>query len=96
MLAEEITSIKKEEDIDDMQKIWLDAQQEKQLSMILDKSKGWEKLIDYFNYTYLMKTCQQSSSNPALLLLNYIAVRLFFLVQRFLRSIKRTFFQRNR
>ncbi|XP_032670815.1 nuclear factor NF-kappa-B p100 subunit isoform X2 [Odontomachus brunneus] len=71
-----IDSIKKEEDIDEtQQKIWLDAEQEKQLSAILDRTKGWNKLADYFNYKYLVKTFQQSSSSPTLLLLNYIAIQ---------------------
>lgn len=75
---EEVNTIKQEEDISDMQKVWMDAEQEKQLSVILDKTEGWKKLIDYFNYKYLLKTFQQSSSSPSLLLLNYIAVRFLF------------------
>lgn len=74
-----IDIVKKEEDIDDMQeKIWLDGEQEQQLSAILDRTEGWKKLADYFNYKYLMKTFQQSSSSPSLLLLNYITVRYLF------------------
>ncbi|XP_025152532.1 nuclear factor NF-kappa-B p100 subunit isoform X2 [Harpegnathos saltator] len=75
LMDDTIDIIKKEEDIDDVQKIWLDGEQEKQLSLILDSTEGWKKLVDYFNYKYLMKTFQQSSSSPALLLLNYIAIQ---------------------
>lgn len=75
-------SIKKEDDT--QQKIWLDREQEKQLSAILDKTEGWKKLADYFNYKYLMKTFQQSSSSPALLLLNYITVRFLFPIRIFI------------
>ncbi|XP_014468194.1 PREDICTED: nuclear factor NF-kappa-B p100 subunit isoform X2 [Dinoponera quadriceps] len=76
-LLNAVDEIKEEEEDNDetQQKIWLDREQEKQLSAILDRTEGWKKLADYFNYKYLMKTFQQSSSSPTLLLLNYITIQ---------------------
>lgn len=68
----------KEENIDDTQKVWMDADQEKQLASILDETKGWKKLAHHFNFKYLLNIFEQSSSSSTLLLLNYIAVRISF------------------
>ncbi|XP_026826885.1 nuclear factor NF-kappa-B p110 subunit isoform X2 [Ooceraea biroi] len=66
----------KEENIVDTEKVWMDADQEKQLATILDETKGWKKLADHLNFDYLLKTFERNSfSSPALLLLNYIAVQ---------------------
>ncbi|XP_011644523.1 nuclear factor NF-kappa-B p100 subunit isoform X2 [Pogonomyrmex barbatus] len=65
----------KEENIDDTQKIWMDASQEKQLASILDETKGWKKLARHFNFQYLLNTFEQSSTSSTLLLLNYIAIQ---------------------
>lgn len=67
----------KEENIDDTQKVWMTADQEKQLASILDETKGWKKLAHRFNFEYLLNIFEQSSSST-LLLLNYIAVRISF------------------
>ncbi|XP_012528850.1 nuclear factor NF-kappa-B p100 subunit isoform X2 [Monomorium pharaonis] len=64
----------KEENIDDTQKVWMDADQEKQLASILDETKGWKKLAQHFNFKYLFEIFEQSSSST-LLLLNYIAIQ---------------------
>lgn len=68
----------KEENIDDTQKVWMDAIQEKQLAAILDETQGWKKLARHFNFQNLLNTFEQSSSSSTLLLLNYIAVRFLF------------------
>lgn len=68
----------KEENIDDQQKVWMDADQEKQLASILDETKGWKKLAHHFNFNYLLNILEQSSTSTTLLLLNYIAVRFSF------------------
>ena len=65
----------KEENIDDTQKVWMDAIQEKQLAAILDETKGWKKLARHFNFQNLLNTFEQSSSSSTLLLLNYIAIQ---------------------
>lgn len=65
----------KEENIDDTQKVWMDADQEKQLANILDETKGWRKLAHHFNFKYLLNIFEQSSSSSTLLLLNYIAIQ---------------------
>ncbi|KYM99825.1 PREDICTED: nuclear factor NF-kappa-B p100 subunit isoform X1 [Cyphomyrmex costatus] len=64
----------KEENIDDTQKVWIDADQEKHLASILDETKGWRKLALYFDYKYLLNIFKQTSSS-SLLLLNYIAIQ---------------------
>lgn len=71
----------KEENIDDTQKVWMDAVQEKQLAAILDETKGWKKLARHLNFENLLNTFEQSSSSSTLLLLNYIAVRFLFSVE---------------
>ncbi|XP_029177130.1 nuclear factor NF-kappa-B p100 subunit isoform X2 [Nylanderia fulva] len=65
----------KEENIDDTQKVWMDAVQEKQLATILDETKGWKKLARHLNLENLLNTFEQSSSSSTLLLLNYIAIQ---------------------
>lgn len=65
----------KEENIDDQQKVWMDADQEKQLASILDETKGWKKLAHHFNFNYLLNIFEQSSTSTTLLLLNYIAIQ---------------------
>lgn len=75
----------KEENIDDTQKVWMDAVQEKQLADILDETKGWKKLARHLNFENLFNNFEESSSSSTLLLLNYIAVRFFiFFVERFM------------
>lgn len=75
----------KEENIDDTQKVWMDAVQEKQLADILDETKGWKKLARHLNFENLFNNFEESSSSSTLLLLNYIAVRFFiFFVKRFM------------
>jgi len=70
------------------EKVWMNTDEEKQLAAILDETKGWKKLVDYLNFNYLLRTFEQSSSNPTLLLLNYIAVRfLLYLIKYFLYVI---------
>lgn len=74
-----------EENIDDIQKVWMDPVQEQQLADILDKTKGWKKLAHYLNFENLFNNFEESSSSSTLLLLNYIAVRLLiFFVKRFI------------
>lgn len=73
-----VDNIIKEENIDDKQKVWMDADQEKQLASILDETKGWRKLAQHFNFKYLLNIFEQSPTNSTLLLLNYIAVRSSF------------------
>jgi len=68
----------KEENIDDTQKVWMDADQEKHLARILDETKGWRKLAQHFDFKYLLNIFEQSPTNSTLLLLNYIAVRSSF------------------
>lgn len=68
----------KEENIDDTQKVWMDAVQEKQLAAILDETKGWKKLARHLNFENLFNTFEKSSTSSTLLLLNYIAVRFLF------------------
>lgn len=68
----------KEEDIDDTQKVWMDAVQEKQLATILDETKGWKKLAQHLNFEYLLDVFEENASGSTLLLLNYIAVRFLF------------------
>ncbi|KAH0954212.1 hypothetical protein HN011_000943 [Eciton burchellii] len=74
MLIEECKQECKQENIH-AEKVWMNSDEEKQLAAILDETKGWKKLIDCLNFDYLLKTFEQSSSNPSLLLLNYIAVQ---------------------
>ncbi|XP_072747604.1 nuclear factor NF-kappa-B p110 subunit isoform X2 [Anoplolepis gracilipes] len=64
----------KEENIDDTQKVWMDAVQEKQLAAILDETKGWKKLARHLNFENLFNTFEKNSSST-LLLLNYIALQ---------------------
>jgi hypothetical protein len=86
MLIEECKQECKQENIH-AEKVWMNSDEEKQLAAILDETKGWKKLIDCLNFDYLLKTFEQSSSNPSLLLLNYIAVRFFIFYQMFLYVI---------
>ncbi|XP_070156251.1 nuclear factor NF-kappa-B p110 subunit isoform X2 [Polyergus mexicanus] len=65
----------KEENIDDTQKVWMDAIQEKQLAAILDETKGWKKLACHLNLENLFNTFEESSFSSTLLLLNYIAIQ---------------------
>lgn len=65
----------KEENIDDTQKVWMDAVQEKQLADILDETKGWKKLARHLNFENLFNNFEESSSSSTLLLLNYIAIQ---------------------
>lgn len=65
----------KEENIDDTQKVWMDAIQEKQLAAILDETKGWRKLARHLNFENLFNTFEESSSSSTLLFLNYIAIQ---------------------
>ncbi|KAL6432434.1 hypothetical protein ACFW04_006787 [Cataglyphis niger] len=65
----------KEENIDDTQKVWMDAVQEKQLAAILDETKGWKKLARHLNFENLFNTFEESSTSSTLLLLNYIAIQ---------------------
>lgn len=81
----------KEENIDDTHKVWMDADQEKQLASILDETKGWRKLAHHFNFKYLLNIFEQSSSSSTLLLLNYIAVSFSFSHPSILRISLRSF-----
>lgn len=73
-----LESAMKEETIEDQLKVWMDANQEKQLANILDETKGWKKLANHFNFKYLLNVFEQNPTNTTLLLLNYIAVRFSF------------------
>ncbi|KAL0117682.1 hypothetical protein PUN28_008825 [Cardiocondyla obscurior] len=70
-----LESMIKEENIDDIHKVWMDVEQEKHLANILDETKGWKKLANFFNFEYLMNVFEQSKTNSTLLLLNYIAIQ---------------------
>ncbi|XP_011867191.1 PREDICTED: nuclear factor NF-kappa-B p100 subunit isoform X2 [Vollenhovia emeryi] len=65
----------KEEHIDDTQKVWMDAEQEKQLADILDETKGWGKLAQHFDFEYLLNIFENGSTNSTLLLINFIAIQ---------------------
>lgn len=54
---------------------WLNDEHKKQLSLLLDKTQGWKKLIKELNFDYLLKILHQNSSSPSMLLLNYIDVQ---------------------
>lgn len=58
---------------------WLNNEHKENLSTLLDKTQGWKKLAKYLNFEYFLKTFEQSSSSPSLLLLNYIDVSYIFL-----------------
>jgi len=87
MFTEECKQECKQENIIHAEKVWMNADEEKQLAAILDETKGWKKLIDYLNFDYLLKTFEQSSSNPTLLLLNYIAVRFLLYFSKYFLCI---------
>ncbi|XP_034190920.1 nuclear factor NF-kappa-B family member relish isoform X1 [Osmia lignaria lignaria] len=54
---------------------WLNNEHKEKLSTLLDKTQGWRKLAKHLNFEYFLKTFEQSSSSPSLLLLNYIDVQ---------------------
>lgn len=54
---------------------WLNDEHKKKLSILLDKTQGWKKLIKELNFEYIFKTLHQSTSSPSLILLNYIDVQ---------------------
>lgn len=73
---------KKEEEIVDLEKDWLSAEQEKQLASILNETNGWKKLAQHFNIDYLLESVEHPY-NASLLLLSYITVRYFFFIDCF-------------
>ncbi|XP_076234971.1 nuclear factor NF-kappa-B family member relish isoform X2 [Calliopsis andreniformis] len=70
-----LVSTKLEIEDDDSELNWLNNERKEKLSTLLDKTQGWKKLAEHLNLEYFLKTLQQSSSSPSLLLLNYIDVQ---------------------
>ncbi|XP_015438643.1 PREDICTED: nuclear factor NF-kappa-B p110 subunit [Dufourea novaeangliae] len=60
---------------EELQKNLLNTEQKEKLSVILDKTQGWRQLAKRLKFDYFLKTLQQCSLSPSLLLLNYIDVQ---------------------
>lgn len=62
---------------ENLQTNWLNDEHKKELSTLLDKTQGWQKLAKHLGVEYLLQPFQYSSS-PSLILLNYIDVSYIF------------------
>ena len=63
---------------EDLQTNWLNNEHKEKLSILLDKTQGWQKLAKHLNIEYLLQTFQHNSISPSLGLLNYIDVSYIF------------------
>ncbi|XP_043595634.1 nuclear factor NF-kappa-B p110 subunit [Bombus pyrosoma] len=59
---------------ENLQTSWLNDEHKKELSTLLDKTQGWQKLAKHLGVEYLLQPFQYSSTSPSLILLNYIDV----------------------
>ncbi|XP_043507342.1 nuclear factor NF-kappa-B p105 subunit isoform X1 [Frieseomelitta varia] len=59
---------------EDLETNWLNNEHKEKLSILLDKTQGWQKLAKQLNIEYLLQTFQHNSISPSLGLLNYIDV----------------------
>ncbi|XP_012216675.1 nuclear factor NF-kappa-B p110 subunit isoform X2 [Linepithema humile] len=76
-LLDESIGYKKEEQVANEEKDWLDADQEKQLATILTETNGWKKLAQYLSIDYLLESVEHPY-NATLLLLSYICIQTNF------------------
>lgn len=63
---------------ENLQTSWLNDEHKKELSTLLDKTQGWQKLAKHLGVEYLLQPFQYSSTSPSLILLNYIDVSYIF------------------
>ncbi|XP_035725078.1 nuclear factor NF-kappa-B p100 subunit-like isoform X2 [Vespa mandarinia] len=72
----ELALFTKEEILEeDTQNNWLSNENKQKLATILDKTKGWKKLVKHLNLEFLLQSLCQNSLSPSLLLLNYIDIQ---------------------
>ncbi|XP_046821433.1 nuclear factor NF-kappa-B p100 subunit isoform X2 [Vespa crabro] len=72
----ELALFTKEEILEeDTENNWLSNENKQKLATILDKTKGWKKLVKHLNLEFLLQSLCQNSLSPSLLLLNYIDIQ---------------------
>ncbi|CAL7951942.1 unnamed protein product [Xylocopa violacea] len=74
-LENEICSVSTKLELKDenLEPNWLSSEHKKRLSILLNKTRGWEKLARHLNLEYLLKTLEHNS-NPSLVLLSCMEI----------------------